>query len=107
LVFTLTDVVALIFAFVVILQFWHIRAITEMANRYLVNYCNERQLQLLSVARSKTRLGLHRGKPDWHTVFEFEFSGNGTDRYSGQLFMEGKKVVSTDLPAYRVSETDW
>jgi len=107
LVFTLTDVVALIFAFVVILQFWHIRAITEMANRYLVNYCNERQLQLLSVARSKTRLGLHRGKPDWHTVFEFEFSGNGTDRYSGQLFMEGKKVVSTDLPAYRVSETNW
>ena len=106
-VFTLTDVVALIFAFVVILQFWHIRAITEMANRYLVNYCNERQLQLLSVARSKTKLGLHRGKPDWHTVFEFEFSGNGTDRYSGQLFMEGKKVVSTDLPAYRVSETNW
>ena len=102
-VFTLTDVVALLIVFVIILQFWHIRDITEMANRYLGNYCQERDLQLLSVARSKTQLGLHKGKPDWHTVFEFEFSGNGTDRYAGQLFMAGKKVIATDLPAYRVS----
>lgn len=102
-VFTLTDVVALMVAFVVILQFWHIRAITETANKHLVNYCNERQLQLLSVARTQTRPGLHRGKPNWNTVFEFEFSGNGTDRYAGQLFMKGKKVVTTELPAYRVS----
>lgn len=102
-VFTLTDVVALLIVVVIIVQFWHIRAITEMANRYLGNYCQERDLQLLSVARSKTRLGLHKGKPDWQTEFEFEFSGNGTDRYAGQLFMVGKKVVATDLPAYRVS----
>ena len=68
----------------------------------LAKYCNERQLQLLTVARFKTRIAIHRGKPDWHTFFVFEFSGNGTDMYSGTLEMKGKQIISTDLPAYRV-----
>lgn len=100
--FTLTDVVVLLAAFVVIAQFWHIRAITETANRYLAKFCEERGLQLLSVARFKTRVAMHRGKPDWHTVFEFEFSGNGEDKYNGKLEMKGKQAVDVDMPAYRI-----
>ena len=101
--FTLMDVVVLLVVFVVMVQFWHIRAITEIANRYLSEFCEERQLQLLSVARFKTRIGLHRGKPDWHTTFVFEFSGNGEDKYTGTLAMQGRQVMNTDLPAYRIS----
>lgn len=97
------DVVVILVVFVVMVQFWHIRAITETANRYLISFCEERELQLLSVARFKTRIGLHRGKPDWHTSFIFEFSGNGTDRYTGTLAMQGKHIIDADLPAYRVS----
>lgn len=100
--FTLTDVVVLLAAFVVMVQFWHIRAITEIANRYLAAFCEERNLQLLSVARFKTKIGMHRGKPDWHTTFAFEFSGNGEDKYTGKLIMKGKQAIDVDMPAYRV-----
>jgi len=100
--FTLTDVVVLLAAFVVMVQFWHIRAITETANRYLAAFCEERNLQLLSVARFKTRIGMHRGKPDWHTTFVFEFSGNGEDKYTGMLMMKGRQAIDVDMPAYRI-----
>ncbi len=96
------DIVIILVVFVIMMQFWHIRAITETANRYLAGFCEERDLQLLSAARYKTRIGMHRGKPDWHTTFIFEFSGNGTDKYTGTLLMQGRHVVDTDLPAYRV-----
>jgi len=37
-------------------QFWRIRAISEQTNTYLKQYCDKHGLQLLSVARAKTRL---------------------------------------------------
>ncbi|UAA39698.1 DUF3301 domain-containing protein [Paraneptunicella aestuarii] len=100
---TLMDIIYIMIGSVIAIQFWHIRGITERANRHLFHFCQERNLQLLAVARFKTRIGIHRGKPDWHTFFIFEFSGNGTDSYSGTLEMKGKQVINTDLPAYRVS----
>ena len=84
-------------------QFWRIRAISEAANRYLNLYCEKQGLQLISVARDKTRFGLVRGKPDWKTQFVFEFSGNGEDKYQGLLEMEGHRAVATTVPPYRMN----
>jgi hypothetical protein len=101
--FSLVDIVFALFLVVVIGQFWRIRAISETANRYVTHYCEKQGLQLISVARSQTRVGFVRGKPDWKTEFSFEFSGNGEDKHQGVLAMEGRKVVSTVVPPYRVN----
>lgn len=83
-------------------QFWRIRSISEFANGYIAQYCKNHQLQLLSVARSKTRITLKHNKFDWHNVYEFEFSGNGDDRYRGEIELIGKMIIRTTLPPYRI-----
>ncbi|APE05109.1 MULTISPECIES: DUF3301 domain-containing protein [Alteromonas] len=83
-------------------QFWRIREISEKTNTYLRQYCDKHQLQLLSVARVKTRISLKYGKPDWNSVFMFEFSSNGEDRYSGEVELVGSRIMRTDLPPHRV-----
>lgn len=100
--FNLADILFILVLVVVMAQFWRIRAISEAANRYLANYCEKQGLQLISVARDKTRLGLVKGKPDWKTQFVFEFSGNGEDKYIGMLEMEGLRALSTVVPPYKV-----
>ncbi|WP_438864198.1 DUF3301 domain-containing protein [Neptunicella sp.] len=100
--FNLFDILLLLFICVIAVQFWRIRAITEKANQYMLQYCDKNNLQLISVSRRKTRLTLHRGKVDWYNEFDFEFSGNGEDSYRGELIMTGLAIKSTDLPAYRI-----
>ncbi len=84
-------------------QFWRIRSISERANAYARDYCNQHNLQLLAIARRKTRLYTKRGKLDWYSEFLFEFSGNGEDRYTGEIHFVGTYVAKTVLPPYRVN----
>ncbi len=42
------------------------------------------------------------GKPDWHSVFNFEFSSNGEDRYTGEVELIGVRVMRTEVPPHRV-----
>lgn len=83
-------------------QFWRIRGISEHTNHYLKQYCDTHQLQLLSIARSQTRFSFKYGKPDWHSKFNFEFSSNGKDRYSGEVELVGLRVIRTEVPPHRV-----
>ena len=99
----LFDIVLLMVIFVVALQFWRIRAISEQAKHYLTRYCEQHGLQLISIARSKTRFTRIEGKIDWYNEFTFEFSSTGEDRYQGELSMSGLRVLKTDLPAYRIN----
>ncbi|MDN4500921.1 DUF3301 domain-containing protein [Alteromonadaceae bacterium BrNp21-10] len=101
-VFNLFDIIMLLVIIVVVVQFWRIRAITEYANQYLLRYCEKNQLQLVSVARRKTRIAIHHGKLDWYSEFDFEFSGNGEDSSTGELSMRGLRIENTVLPAYRI-----
>lgn len=100
--YSLTDILFLLLMIVIIAQFWRIRAISEAANRFVNHYCEQQNLQFISIARSRTRVGIVRGKPDWKTQFTFEFSGNGEDKYQGVVEMEGLREVSTIVPPYRV-----
>ncbi|QCZ94330.1 DUF3301 domain-containing protein [Salinimonas iocasae] len=84
------------------LQFWRIRSISEQAYLQIGRYCETHHLQLLSVARKRTRLSFKYGKIDWLSSFAFEFSGNGEDRYTGHVDMIGKHVIRTQLPPYKV-----
>ena len=70
-------------------QFWRIRSISEAAFEHARLYCDTHHLQLLTLARRSTRLTFKYAKPDWHSRFEFEFSGNGEDRYTGEMEMVG------------------
>lgn len=102
--FNLLDILLFAVIIAVSFQFWRIRAISEYARRYLERYCDTQALQLISVARSKTRLTLFKAKLDWYTEFTFEFSSTGEERYFGILSLRGLTVVNTDMPAYRIND---
>ena len=76
--------------------------LSEQTNTYLKQYCDKHGLQLLSVARAKTRSSFKYGKPDWHSKFNFEFSSNGEDRYTGEVELVGMRVLRTEVPPHRV-----
>jgi hypothetical protein len=99
----LFDLVLLLVIFMIVGQFWRIRGISEKANEHLKHYCQLNQLQLISVARHKTRIGNYKGKLDWQSEFVFEFSGTGEDSYQGSLKMTGVQVLETNTPAYRIN----
>ena len=101
--FNLFDIFLLMLIIVVGIQFWRIRAISEHAKRYLTRYCEQHGLQLISIARSKTRLSIHNGRLDWYNEFDFEFSSTGEESYQGLLTMSGLAVINTELPAYRIN----
>lgn len=96
------DLILLIGILLLAAMFWRFRAISEAVKAQLETYCERQQLQLISVARMKSRLGSYKGKLDFHTDFSFEFSGNGEDSCQGQVKMIGLKIQSIDTPAYRV-----
>jgi hypothetical protein len=98
----LFDLILLIGIFLLAAMFWRFRAISEALKSQLDAYCERQQLQLISVARVKIRLGSYRGKLDFHSDFIFEFSGNGEDSCQGQVKMIGLKIQNIDTPAYRV-----
>ena len=84
------------------MQFWSLRGISEQAYRYLAGYCDKQGLQLLSVARTRTRPIWFRGKLTWSTEFSFEFSGNGEDKSIGSVWLKGHTVTQIDVPPYRL-----
>jgi hypothetical protein len=99
----LFDLVVLLVIFLIVGQFWRIRAISEKVGQHLEQYCRLNQLQLISIARSKTRLGSYQGRLDWKSEFTFEFSGTGEDSYQGNVKMVGLHVLETLTPAYRIN----
>lgn len=98
----LFDLILLIGIFLLAAMFWRFRGISEAVKIQLDAYCERQQLQLISIARVKIRLGSYRGKLDFHCDFVFEFSGNGEDSCQGNVEMIGLKVHNIDTPAYKV-----
>ena len=98
----LYDLIMLLFVVAIALLFWRFRAIAEIANNHLTEYCERQNLQLLSVARCSTKVSSYRGKLDLHSEFAFEFSGTGEDSYKGILTMAGLKILDLYTPAYRI-----
>lgn len=98
----LLDLILLILIVLVAGAFWRVRAISEAVKQHLEAYCDRQNLQLISVARVKTRIGSYRGKLDLHSEFAFEFSGNGENAYQGEVKMVGVTLLDVQTPAYRI-----
>ena len=62
----LYDLILLIGICLIAAMFWRFRAISEAVKTQMDAYCERQQLQLISVARVKTRIGSYRGKLDFH-----------------------------------------
>lgn len=99
----LFDVVLLIALGLICLQFWHIRAMTEMANRYAAQYCKKHSLQLITVARESTKIALYKQRLAWRCRYRFEFSANREALNSGTFDLHGKTIIAIDVPAYPIN----
>jgi hypothetical protein len=99
----LFDVVVLIILGLIGTQFWQIRAMTEMAHRYAAQYCKKHNLQLITVARESTKIGLFKQRLAWQCRYRFEFSANREALNSGTFDLHGKTVISIDVPAYPIN----
>ncbi|WP_395344550.1 DUF3301 domain-containing protein [Ningiella sp. W23] len=85
------------------LQFWRLRGIAESTISFAQRYCQKEGLQYISLARVKTRMSVKRGKPDWHIIYQLEFSSDGETNYTGSITTHGRKVMKVELPVYRLA----
>lgn len=84
--------------------FWQDRRAAETAREYAKRHCEKLNVQFLSIACQRKRLGiLKNGKPGLKTAFMWEFSSNGEDTYVGTLHLEDAKVISVDVPPHKLN----
>jgi hypothetical protein len=100
------NLIILIALFTIGLQFWRLRGIAESTVKYAKQYCKKEGLQYISLARVKTKLSFHRGKPDWLIDYQLEFSSDGEMQYNGIIQTHGKDVIKVELPVFRMVDAD-
>lgn len=87
----------------VIAFFWFSRQFAESAKQHAEQQAERLQVQLLSVACQKRRLGILRnGKPGIKSQFMFEFSSDGETVYQGVLYLENSRLLKSDIPPHRI-----
>jgi len=99
----LFDLIVLLALTLIGLQFWQIRAMTEMAHRYATQYCKKHHLQLITVARESTKIRVFKQRLAWQCRYRFEFSANREALNSGTFDLHGKTVIAVDVPAYPIN----
>ncbi len=83
--------------------FVFLRKVAESARKYVTQYCQEKDLQYLSIARLSSRLRFNKKHGVfWLSRFEFEFSGDRESQYTGQVILSNYRLEKIDLPAYRI-----
>ncbi|MCF6436359.1 MULTISPECIES: DUF3301 domain-containing protein [Pseudoalteromonas] len=93
-----------IFVGAVIALFWTSRQAAEAAKDHAQHQADKLQVQLLSVACQKRRLGiLKSGKPGIKSQFIFEFSSDGETVYQGVLHLENSRLMKADIPPHRMA----
>ena len=97
------NIYILLIFFLICWYFIYLRKVAEFARIHTQQYCQKENLQYLSIARISSRLtfnkrmGIH-----WHSIFEFEFSGDGESQYIGRVLLRNYKLDKIDIPAYRI-----
>ncbi|MDN3651581.1 DUF3301 domain-containing protein [Thalassotalea ponticola] len=99
----LADIYVLIGLGLLIWYIWSIRELAEIARKLCQRYCDKNELQLISIARQKSRLAFSKRRGVYLDItYQFEFSGDGTSAYCGTLTMHGKTCIDISLPPYKV-----
>jgi hypothetical protein len=102
--FDLSSVLLLALIAVIAMLFWQRRQQNEFASAHAARYCKQEGLQLLDIARLRTRpVWLNRG-PAWQADFVLGFSSDGQARYEGTMRMLNLQLQSVDLPVFREPE---
>ena len=87
----------------IIYFFWLNRKVAEAANLHAQRQIEQLNVQLMSVAFNKRRLGiLKSGKPGIKSEFIFEFSSDGQNVYQGVLIMENELLKSVVIPPHKI-----
>lgn len=93
----------ILFTIGVIYFFWVDRMAAENAREFAKNQCEKLQVQFLSIACKKKRLGILRnGKPGLRSEFAWEFSSTGQDSYIGVITLENGQVIKVDIPPHKI-----
>lgn len=100
---TLANILILAIIIAIGFQFWRLRGISEAVIPLIKQYCEKEQLQFLALARTKTRLGSHRGKIDWRITYNLHFSSDGENEYIGTIQTIGRRITSIDLPVFKIN----
>ncbi|WP_462171433.1 DUF3301 domain-containing protein [Pseudoalteromonas xiamenensis] len=88
---------------VVIASFWMSRVVADAAKVHAERQAESLNVQLLSVAMKRFRLGINRtGKPGIQAEFVFEFCSDGDSVYQGLLYLENERLVKVDIPPHRI-----
>ncbi|MBD1584310.1 DUF3301 domain-containing protein [Pseudoalteromonas sp. S16_S37] len=88
----------------IIALFWTSRQAAEAAKDHAQHQADRLQVQLISVACERRRLGILRnGKPGIKSQFTFEFSSDGESVYQGTLHLENSRLVKADIPPHRLA----
>ena len=99
---TLSSLVILLSLSWIAFQFWRLRGMAEFSMAHAKRYCDQHDLQFLSLARRSTRISTFRGKLDWKVVYQLEFSSNHEDAYIGTMTSFGNRVIEMNLPVYKI-----
>ncbi|MCF6441921.1 DUF3301 domain-containing protein [Pseudoalteromonas luteoviolacea] len=83
--------------------FWFSRKIAESAREHATQQSEKLNVQLLSVACQKRRLGvLKNGQLGIKSEFLFEFSSDRDNAYKATLYLENQTLVKIDVPPHRI-----
>ncbi|GBL04142.1 DUF3301 domain-containing protein [Glaciecola sp. KUL10] len=100
---TLSSLIILLSIGLISFQFWRLRGIAEHCIAFAKQYCDNNNLQFISLARQSTKFTIYKGKLDWKISYTLEFSSNGEDAYEGKLVSIGKHIASVELPVYKIN----
>lgn len=84
---------------------WDTMRSKEMARSAGKHACDRAQVQFLddTVALKKLRLQRDQnGRLQWRRLFVFEFTSDGSCRYQGRIYLNGKQVQTVEMDAYRI-----
>lgn len=82
--------------------FFALRKTEEKAQQFAQLYCQQHQLQFISIAKLSAGIKLTgKGDKGWQSIYALEFSGDGESSYTGEMRLINNRLASIDLPPYR------
>ncbi|WP_207061461.1 DUF3301 domain-containing protein [Motiliproteus sp. SC1-56] len=100
-----TDLLWLLFAFVLLQYWWSAKGVKELAYQACRRYCRELDLQLLDDTLVLRGLWLKRdpgGRLRFWRSYLFEFSSTGDERYRGRVILLGRRIEGIQLEPHRM-----
>lgn len=101
----MSDILALLFLFIVAWYWWDTIRAKEIARHAGRNACEKAELQFLDDTVAKQKIWLKRnsrGQLHFCRLYTFEFTHFGDKRYKGEIILSGKQVNEIQMDAYQI-----